>query len=596
MDNSGLDSQFTKEAAPPFMDGSTLNEEELISAMEEVDFKQEPQESNLKNEELPPSYQDSTQMRSDFPNFRSYRYSMFEKDEPILLDHLQPPGFMPSLTEATAHLRLLKAFGVLKKKVLKNFPQSKTESNSNWLWRVFVTVAVRRFIVFISALRHHASKFPTTERKLETTTDARSQRFTAMANQLVPPLDVIMMWHAFMLNPLTYYDVFTRKDMYYFVNYPFPLHILDLYIDGETFEFKVPDESKKKYSAFLGEFTTVAMDLRYDSDLSRFYEQKVTFYSPFTNKPLTDPVPLTTNKAFGFCNRTFSAKTKGHQYQSLCRQDGHWNTITFDELRKVILDFDTRTPRLLEGTLKYYSAVLARPRFSSRNPELISHQISRSVVNSSLRAHMSATNDTFVQSLQEMLVGVASGNLNRRKAENLLLRPYLRFNTVSLTVRKGVNIGEDLVDCVTRQGRFVDKMNNLDWVGSPMTKEILHEALTRYQRFFTLLTDELVTQMVVPTLDIDLMWHTHQLMLYGYFRDCKYSPRQAVVDHNDKVEKIPLDNGFEYTSQLYKERYQDEYCICFCDDCVRHRKSKMSPLTKLFKSLKKLEPIQTLAR
>ncbi|RCK63488.1 hypothetical protein Cantr_09983 [Candida viswanathii] len=162
MDKSGLNKELTKERTPPFIDGSTLNEEELMLAMEELDFKQQPLETDLKKEELPPGYQNSTQMRSDFPNFRSYRYSMFEKDEPILLDHLQPPEFMPSLTEATARLRLLKAFGVLKKKALKNFPQSKTEANSNWLWRVFVTVAVRRFIVFISALRHHASKLPTT--------------------------------------------------------------------------------------------------------------------------------------------------------------------------------------------------------------------------------------------------------------------------------------------------------------------------------------------------------------------------------------------------------------------------------------------------
>ena len=39
-----------------------------------------------------------------------------------------------------------------------------------------------------------------------------------------------------------------------------------------------------------------------------------------------------------------------------------------------------------------------------------------------------------------------------------------------------------------------------------------------------MLTSSDLKRMLVPTLDIDLMWHTHQLWNYGYFKDCLESP------------------------------------------------------------------------
>ena len=59
----------------------------------------------------------------------------------------------------------------------------------------------------------------------------------------------------------------------------------------------------------------------------------------------------------------------------------------------------------------------------------------------------------------------------------------------------------------------------------------------RYSRFFEMLTDANLRQMLVPTLDIDLVWHTHQLTMYGYFRDCRGSPVHTVIDHDDKVDE-----------------------------------------------------------
>ncbi len=57
----------------------------------------------------------------------------------------------------------------------------------------------------------------------------------------------------------------------------------------------------------------------------------------------------------------------------------------------------------------------------------------------------------------------------------------------------------------------------------------------------------------VPTLDIDLVWHTHQLMARQYSRDClEYVRRFA--DHDDKVAENRLSRAFDITCRAWQVR------------------------------------------
>ena len=67
--------------------------------------------------------------------------------------------------------------------------------------------------------------------------------------------------------------------------------------------------------------------------------------------------------------------------------------------------------------------------------------------------------------------------------------------------------------------------------------------------------------MLVPTLDIDLMWHTHQLWNYGYFKDCLESPCHTGIDHDDTVDENKLDDGYEYTCKMYRKLFKQEYSV-----------------------------------
>ncbi|KAG6811928.1 hypothetical protein H0H93_014102, partial [Arthromyces matolae] len=67
----------------------------------------------------------------------------------------------------------------------------------------------------------------------------------------------------------------------------------------------------------------------------------------------------------------------------------------------------------------------------------------------------------------------------------------------------------------------------------------------------------------VPTLDIDLAWHTHQLLGETYQSNCQlYVGRY--VDHDDKVEENVLSTSFDLTCRAWLDRYGIPYTHCGC--------------------------------
>ncbi|KAH7032717.1 uncharacterized protein B0I36DRAFT_382736 [Microdochium trichocladiopsis] len=158
-----------------------------------------------------------------------------------------------------------------------------------------------------------------------------------------------------------------------------------------------------------------------------------------------------------------------------------------------------------------------------------------------------------------------------------------------------------LTTAVKRQSVFVDKMDRMLWIRSPALAGTLCRAVRRYERFLGLFKfDDAVAPgrcvgastegagvgeererkktMLVPTLDVDLVWHTHMCTSpEQYARDCE-TLAGRVVEHNDKFgDKSGPGNGggsssvyedaLEYTSQLYRVRYGGDYRICLCWEC-----------------------------
>ncbi|KAG6908089.1 hypothetical protein DXG01_006180 [Tephrocybe rancida] len=142
----------------------------------------------------------------------------------------------------------------------------------------------------------------------------------------------------------------------------------------------------------------------------------------------------------------------------------------------------------------------------------------------------------------------------------------------------------DLVGAVIRQGSFIKKMYDLKWTeptffDGPDDELALQHAIARYHGFLDLMAAA-PSSFHVPTLDIDLAWHTHQLLGEKYNADClkfvgRYvdqyvlhpqNLRQGLtcIDSNDKVAEHELWSAFDLTCRAWNDRFNVPYTHCGC--------------------------------
>ncbi|ODV81144.1 uncharacterized protein CANTADRAFT_48284 [Suhomyces tanzawaensis NRRL Y-17324] len=468
------------------------------------------------------------------------------------LDHI------PGVPDTVAHLKLLRAFGELKHAVVG------TDHDPDYIvktWQVFVTRAVKRFVVFVSGCKYTLSLDPSYEKdehKIFTAGAKRNPRSIAMLDRALPPLDVLMVWHSFLLNPRAFYDCFIRNQLLEFANFPFPLRRVHELIDNNTFWYDPDAKSRKAYEAIVRDVSADEDDWSYSYEDFSMYERLVSVYCPVCGDKILKDIPYTNSEKVGFADESFRwTINSGHCTCEFSR------VITHEELRKRQLYADITSDTVLPNTYRYYSSVISHKFFKNRPTLAISDMVKKALV--------STDSATFRKSLLADLIQIAA-----------LLRGYLSMNLIHTLVPNAIQISEDLVGCVMRQERFVEKMNEIDWLHSSLIRESLYESSIRYSRFFKLLSSYDDKKMMVPTLDIDLIWHTHQLSMFYYFGDCRKSRKGFVIDHDDKVEESRLDEGFERTAKVYREKFKQEYSICKCWYCVAIRSLPRSKLSKIF--------------
>lgn len=87
--------------------------------------------------------------------------------------------------------------------------------------------------------------------------------------------------------------------------------------------------------------------------------------------------------------------------------------------------------------------------------------------------------------------------------------------------------------------------------------------------------------LLCPTLDIDLIFHTHMLSR-RYTGDVVHSVGRH-VDHNDKIEEGVLSKAFEDTSKRWERRFNQKYTTCGClISNLESDKGKKAFLSKVF--------------
>ncbi|CAN4083108.1 unnamed protein product [Withania somnifera] len=119
----------------------------------------------------------------------------------------------------------------------------------------------------------------------------------------------------------------------------------------------------------------------------------------------------------------------------------------------------------------------------------------------------------------------------------------------------------DLVSAVKRQSPFFYQVSR-----PHMTSEVyLEGAVARYKGFLHLirrLKERSIESFSVPTYDIDLIWHTHQLHPISYCKDL-VDVMGKVLNHDDtdsdRTKGKKLDTGFSGTTKYWEEMYGLRY-------------------------------------
>ncbi|EQC27119.1 hypothetical protein SDRG_15020 [Saprolegnia diclina VS20] len=120
------------------------------------------------------------------------------------------------------------------------------------------------------------------------------------------------------------------------------------------------------------------------------------------------------------------------------------------------------------------------------------------------------------------------------------------------SIRRSLNpaLSLDLVHGIFRQLRFLETIGSAyDYWNDAA---VLTASIERYERFMALTSP----MPLVPTVDIDLVWHAHLTQPEHYARYC-YRVRGAVLDHNDS--KRSLLQSLERTRALWQHAFNEPY-------------------------------------
>eukprot|EP01084_Bolivina_argentea_P067958 123679_1 len=112
----------------------------------------------------------------------------------------------------------------------------------------------------------------------------------------------------------------------------------------------------------------------------------------------------------------------------------------------------------------------------------------------------------------------------------------------------------DLKQAVTRQLKFINKINNIQKY-QEISETQIDAAISRYYKFLYLMSKD-SKKIIVPTLGIDLIWHSHQLNAISYHKMSKFMfPEISVIDHNDNIDENLLKKYRQETESRWNELF-----------------------------------------
>ncbi|KAJ6262674.1 hypothetical protein Dda_3486 [Drechslerella dactyloides] len=497
------------------------------------------------------------------------------------------PNTFPSPDHQIAHLKLLHAFAAMRDQIENTAgifaatvpgvgdPITDDLRLKDKRWSIFVSRAVYRFDKWWNTIPpqrggaawHRLQLGHSFTNDMEIAT--LHGQFMPFDRTLLPPLDVLMVWHAYTLNPRNFFEDCLRYGKLDFWFTGLPWVPINESIDPCTFEYKLDDSAVYKWEART---SLPFNNLDTPNYKGTCNSCKGTFEAPWNAPDDT-----------GFADKNFKL---------VCPTLSCGKVHTVDTLAKdtFIADMDgmqhssypmpgtTLDLKGLPKSDKEHERAWDNVTFPNRLLVEVADSIRELPQNSGL------------SSVKTRLEGaILSTSIVTKAATTEHLKRGKFLNIHKVTIRRMMAAYWDnpwpqsinLVGAVLRQGTFVQKMvQDLDWYHSPAVRATVERAGVRYDRFITLMRIR-SKKTLVPTLDIDLAWHTHQTMPLNYYT---YTVQTALrfVDHDDKIDESKLSTAFEYTTKEYQKVYKEPYSECACWYCQVVRESAVGTVSRWF--------------
>ncbi|CRK11061.1 hypothetical protein BN1708_010005 [Verticillium longisporum] len=515
------------------------------------------------NTEVPPAY--SAEPRNDAAP------SAIAVDLAPALGELNLSGTAaarPTPDACLAHLRLLFAFQVLKNEVgytdgLWEIWDERAKGSAQVLaalrekrWALYVARAVDRYGAwwqsFVPDMLLEADLVTPgvvgrTSRYVGFVQEAKPMKWT---EEMLPPLDVLMVWHAQMLNPRLYFEDCLRYGHDSIWAGGMPWDVVNKAIDGQ-FNWISTGDRLANWTAR----TDAAWKNQDDTDIKELRCPAC---------PATVQIPWTTcglPKGYSGTSRPGIAGS-GYgdgQLENSCNACNF--VVTHDSLRvtKLLKDIQnaTKSGTAMPGTiLDLKTGVPAM----IKNDEKDEHD--------RLFPSRLACRGLLIEVLGMM------DPKNDKISTMLAVKDIVETFTESHRIQ--IELG----------GKAADKKNDvkLNWLHLPTAEQSMLKNVTKYERFFDIMAAN-PGEAAVPTLDVDLAWHTHQLSPKAYY-EYSVSTTRNFVDHNDKVDEEKLGVSFEWTSKMYEKKYNEVYAECRCWYCETVRMQSIPKIAKMFASSK----------
>ncbi|KAJ1929096.1 hypothetical protein IWQ60_001456, partial [Tieghemiomyces parasiticus] len=353
----------------------------------------------------------------------------------------------------------------------------------------------------------------------------------------LPPIDVVYMWHAHMLSPFKYYE-----DVHYLGQYPQEAHKISLPFRKLHDTYNNHREADPSDQAEWVRLTGLPYKL--DPTIHEHYMLRCPWCTH------SNPVAWS-----GILEERTKRRSKFKTECGQCHIPLSRDTIGGYRFWSDVHRHLTEGPEYyLRSTLISRVAGIPDQTIASKN---------HTIIFDGLTGTQALDRRQDWRKCQWKVIDASLNEVRRRTIRRRRWRavtPKFLENLTAVYREMMAPFSLDLCLAVLRQRSFTDTMCHIPW-NNP---ESLGVAIKRYKCFMSLMCN-FPKSAKVPTIDIDLVWHTHQLHPALYYDFC-FRHTRRFIDHDDTIGKSRLEALFRDTALCWSRQYRQPYTIDALND------------------------------